>query len=323
MSDNGQPAERHSASAIEEYIPDASNRELLPAGPDTATRELSGVRRAFQEHPWRAILGIITLAGILLGAGYFIRNAFIYEATDDAQIEGHIMPLSVRINGQVLDEPVIEGQIVQAGGVLVTIDSEDYKITFQQAQATLADALASASSSHWSVPITSVAANRNLDSAKTAVSNAEAGVNAAGQNFEGAKADLARAEANVAKSDSDLLRYEKLVAKKDVSRQQYDQTVATSAANRASVESAKAAAQGAEQVRQAEGRLLQAKADIRSAQTAPQQISQMHARALAADAPVEQRRAQMDQAELNLAYTQICSPVTGTIGKKFVEVVRT
>jgi len=46
----------------------------------------------------------------------------------------------------------------------------------------------------------------------------------------------------------------------------------------------------------------------------------MRARAQAADAQVDQRRAQMDQAELNLAYTLIRSPVTGIIGKKSVEV---
>jgi membrane fusion protein (multidrug efflux system) len=321
MSDNSQPAEGHFAVAIDEQIRAASDRELLSADANNGTGRLSVVRRVFQEHPWKAILAIIALAGVLLGGGYFIRNAFLYEGTDDAQIEGHIMPLSARISGQVLDVPVIEGQIVQAGDVLATIDSQDYKIAAHQSQAALADALASASSSHWNVPITSVAANSNLDSAKTAVANAEAGVKAAEQNFEGAKANLVRAEADAVKSDSDLVRYEKLVAKEDVSRQQYDQAVATAAANRAAVESAKAGAQGAEQaVRQAEGRLQQASADLRSAQTAPQQILQMRARALAADAQVDQRRAQMDQAELNLAYTLIRSPVTGIIGKKSVEV---
>src|SRR6266404_630512 len=53
---------------------------------------------------------------------------------------------------------------------------------------------------------------------------------------------------------------------------------------------------------------------------APQQISQSRARALAADAQVEQRRAQMAQAELNLGYTLIRSPVTGIVGKKTVEI---
>jgi membrane fusion protein (multidrug efflux system) len=319
MSDNSQPVD--CTAVIDEQIPARSDRERLPAGANTATGKLSGARRGFEDHPWQAVLGIIAAAGILLGAGYFIRNAFLYEGTDDAQVEGHIMALSARINGQVVDAPVIEGQIVQAGDVLVAIDSQDYKIAAHQAQATLADALASASSSHWNVPITSVAANSNLDSAKTAVSNAEAGVKAAGQNFEGAKADLVRAEANAAKSDADLVRYETLVSKQDVSRQQYDQAVAAAAANRAAVESAKAAVQGAQQaVRQAEGKLSQANADLRNAQTAPQQVSQIRAKALAADAQVEQRRAQVDQAELNLSYTVIRSPVKGIIGKKTVEV---
>jgi membrane fusion protein (multidrug efflux system) len=171
------------------------------------------------------------------------------------------------------------------------------------------------------VPITSVAANSNLDSANTAVANAAAGVKAAEQNFEGSKAELVRATANAAKSDADLIRYEKLVAKEDVSRQQYDQAVAAAAANRAAVESAKAVVQGADQaVRQAEGKLSQANADLRNAQTAPQQISQSRARALAADAQVEQHRAQMEQAELNLGYTLIRSPVTGIVGKKTVEI---
>jgi membrane fusion protein, multidrug efflux system len=321
MSDNTQPAQGHFAAVIDEQMPAAADRELLPAGTDSTTGELSSVRRAFQAHPWKGILGIFAAIVILLGAGYFLRNAFVYEGTDDSQVEGHIMPLSARVNGQVLEVPVIEGQIVHAGDVLVTIDSEDYKIAVQQAQATLADALATASSSHWNVPITSVAANSNLDSAKTAVTNAEAGVKAAGQHLEGAKADLVRAEANAAKSDADLVRYETLVAKQDVSRQQYDQAVAAATANRAAVESAKAAAQGAQQAaRQAEGKLSQANADLRNAQTAPQQVSQSRAKALAADAQVEQRRAQVDQAELNLSYTVIRSPVTGIIGKKTVEV---
>jgi membrane fusion protein, multidrug efflux system len=50
------------------------------------------------------------------------------------------------------------------------------------------------------------------------------------------------------------------------------------------------------------------------------QIPAASHRELAADAQVDQRRAQMDQAELNLAYTLIRSPVTGIIGKKSVEV---
>lgn len=133
---------------------------------------------------------------IAIAAGCFAWNAFRYEDTDDAQVDGHVMQLSARISGQVEEVQVIEGQIVHAGDVLVTIDPQDYKIAFEQAQANLADALATAASSHWTVPITSVTVQSNLDSAETAVANAEAAVRGAEQNYVSAKAALVQAEAN-------------------------------------------------------------------------------------------------------------------------------
>jgi len=58
----------------------------------------------------------------------------------------------------------------------VTIDPTDLRIAMHQAQATFADALASAASSRFNVPITSVTTQSNLDSAGTAVVNAQAGL---------------------------------------------------------------------------------------------------------------------------------------------------
>jgi membrane fusion protein, multidrug efflux system len=269
----------------------------------------------------KKVLVISAVIVVAIVAAYFAWNAFRYEDTDDAQIGGHIMPLSARINGQVLKVNFVEGQLVHEGDVLVIIDPEDYKIAVIQAQAALEDARASATSSRWNVPITSVTVQSNLDSAQTAVVNAEAGLRAAEQNHESAKASLTQAGANAAKSNADLERAKQLVAKEDISRQQYDQAVATATANQAAVTSADAAVKAAEQaVRQAEGKLLQAKADLRSAQTAPQHVSLIRAQADAADAQVEQRRAQLAQAQLNFSYTIIRSPVTGIIGKKSAEV---
>jgi membrane fusion protein (multidrug efflux system) len=281
-----------------------------------------GLRRILNEHPMGArAAAFLLLAVVIVGGGLFLWNSLAWESTDDAQVNGHVMPLSARINGYVLEVPVIEGQLVHAGDALVTIDPKDYKITLEQARAMFEDAQASAASSRFNVPITSVTTQSNLDSASTAVSNAEAGFKAAEQNSESAKAILEQAEANAAKSDADLVRYEQLVAKEDISRQQYDQAVAAAKANRSGVVSGKANVQAAEQaVRQAQGKLLQARADLRSAQTAPEQVSMTLAKAHAADAQALERKAQLDQADLNLSYTVVRSPVTGIIGKRTVEV---
>lgn len=266
------------------------------------------------------LIGVGLLIAALVG-GYFAVNAFLYEDTDDAQVDGHIMPLSARINGQVQEIRVIEGQLVHEGDVLVVIDPKDYKIAVEQAKANLADAEASAAGSMWSVPVLSATAWSTLDSTHTAVHNAEAGVEAAEHNLESAKAELLQAEANAERTDSDLVRYSQLVAKEDISRQQYDQASAAAKANRAVVVSASAAVQADEQAyHQAEGKLLQAKADLRSAQTAPQQVSVARAKADSANAQVDQRKAELDQAQLNLSYTIIRSPVNGVVGKKTAEV---
>ena len=302
----------------EEVRPSTAQSNVAVAATDKGGTKVIASRGVLRDHPWR-ILAI--LLGVLLGAGYFIRGAFRYENTDDAQVDGHIMPLSARINGYVLEVPVIEGQLVHAGDVLVTIDPKDYKIAVDQAGRHSRMRKPTAASSRFTVPITSVTTQSNLDSAGTAVVNARAGYKAAEQNFESAKAAFEQAKANSTKSDADLVRYERLVAKEDISRQQYDAAVAAATANRAAVASATAGVQAAEEaVRQAQGKLLQASDDLRTAQTAPQQVSVIRARADAADAQVLQRKAQLAQTELNLSYTVIRSPVTGIIGKKTVEV---
>src|SRR6267154_692456 len=281
-----------------------------------------GLRRIFHEHPLGGrAAALLVLALVIVGGGLLLRNSLAWESTDDAQVNGHIMPLSVRVNGYVLEVPVIEGQLVHAGDVLVTIDPKDYKIALEQAQATFEDAQATAASSRFNVPITSVTTQSTVDSASTAVANAEAGFKAAEQNLESAQAVVEQAEANAARSDADLVRYEQLVAKEDISHQQYDQAVAAAKANRSGVASDKASMQAAEQaVRQAQGKLLQARADLRSAQTAPEQVSMTIAKAHAADAQALERKALLDQADLNLSYTVVRSPVTGIIGKRTVEV---
>jgi membrane fusion protein (multidrug efflux system) len=318
MSNNEQnPA---ASVLVEEEIPISVEPQIARDHDEKAGR-LGRLRHSLREHPGKSLAAILALFAVLIIAAYFIRNLFLYEDTDDAQVDGHVMPLSSRINGQVMKVNFVEGQLVHEGDLLAIIDPADFKIAVIQAEAALADAQASATSSRWNVPITSVTVQSNLDSAQTAVVNAEAGLRASEHNYESAKASLVQTEANAAKSDADLERAKQLVAKEDISRQQFDQAVASATANRAAVASADAAVKTAEQaVRQAEGKLLQAKADLRSAQTAPQQVSLRRAQADAADAQVDERRAQLAQAHLNFSYTIIRSPVTGIIGKKSVEV---
>jgi membrane fusion protein (multidrug efflux system) len=311
MSNFSRTSNHDNGMLLEEDLPEVT----VEPTPDKAPRPGRTTRRT------RVILAAVAAMILAATGAWFLHNAWLHTDTDDAQVDGDIMPLSARINGHVQKVNLIQGQMVHAGDVLVVIDPSDYKIAVEQAQASLADAQATATASRWSVPIASASAWSNLDAAQAGVRNAQAGVGADGQQLESAKARLTAAEANAQKTDADLARYAQLVAKQDVSRQQYDQALAAAKANRANVTAAAAVVRADEQIlSEAQGKLLQAKAALANAKTAPDQVSLAHARYDAADAQVERSKALLDQAELNLSYTIIRSPVTGIVGKKSVEV---
>jgi membrane fusion protein (multidrug efflux system) len=151
------------------------------------------------------------------------------------------------------------------------------------------------------------------------VENAQAGIVAAEKQLVAAKAQADQAEANDVKAQDDLQRYKRLVQNQNVSEQTYDQALAAAKASTASVAAAHANEAAAEQaVQQAKQRLARAEASRRTAETAPQQVATTKARALSAIADVEQKRAALEQAELNLGYTKIVAPVSGEVSKSVV-----
>jgi membrane fusion protein, multidrug efflux system len=96
----------------------------------------------------KRILEISALVVLVIAGGYFAWNAFEYEDTDDAQVDGNVMPLSPRVNGHIKAVYVDEGQLVHAGEAMMTIDAEDYKIAEELARVNLSEALSTAVSSH-------------------------------------------------------------------------------------------------------------------------------------------------------------------------------
>ena len=264
---------------------------------------------------------IFALAGLaLLVVGFFLwRYLSSYESTDDAQVDVHLYPVSSRISGYVIRVNVGDNQYVEKGTVLVEIDPKDYEVAVNQARANLANAEATAQSLNITVPITSVSASSQLTFTASDVENARAGIIAAEKQLVAAHAQVEQAEANDVKAQDDLHRYKLLVDKREVAEQVYDQALAAAKANTANVAAARAnEAAAQEAVRQAHSRLAESEANHRSAETGPQQVSSTRARARAALADVDQKRALLEQAELNLQYTNIVAPVSGEVNKTVV-----
>jgi membrane fusion protein, multidrug efflux system len=293
-----------------------------PEAQPSQNSEASYQRRAALLRSPRARWGLLLAALVLLVGGFFVFRYFAsYESTDDAQIDGHVNGISARVSGHVVKLNVQDNQYVEQGTVLVEIDPTDYEVAAAKARADFADAQAQASAAGINVPLTNVSTSSQVASAGANVANTKAGIAAARQQFEAAKAQLAQAEANNVKAQNDLVRYKQLVDKQEISQQQYDQAVAAANANAAAVEAARASAAAASaQVEQAQNKLLQAEADLRNAQTAPQTVQVTRARASSAKATADSKQAELQQAELNLQYTKIVAPVTGMVSNRTVEV---
>src|SRR6267142_1661551 len=134
------------------------------------------------------VMGVALLA--LLGFGakrwWFSRS---HVSTDNAQVDGHIIPILPKVGGFVAEVRVQENQEVKAGDTLVVVDDRDFRARLAQTEADLAALLATVSS-------------------RTRVGQAEAAV--------------AQAQANALKARADLARMEPLAAQNIVSQQQLD-----------------------------------------------------------------------------------------------------
>ena len=268
----------------------------------------------------RAIVVVVVVILVAVAVTIWWRGTFS-EDTDDAQVDGHLIQVSSRIGGQVLKVDVQDNQVVKQGDLIAELDPADYQVAVENAEAQLASAQANAAAANVAVPITTVNTGSNLSSAGADVSGTQAGVEQAKNQLQAAHDQVGQAKAASVKAQADLERYKPLVEKDVISKQQFDGAVAAADAAKAALANARAMERAAgDGVKVASERLAQSQAQLKSAETGPQQVAAQSARAKQAQAQVQQAQAQLDQAKLNLSYTGIVAPAAGIVTRKSVEI---
>ena len=265
---------------------------------------------------------LLSAAIAMSGASLWWVHSQNYESTDDAQIEGHLDLLSSRISGTVLSiNPKVENnRFVEAGTLLMELDPRDYAAELEHAKANLVTKVAEAHSAQVTVPIVDASAFGQLHSAEAAKAQALASVESERANLVAAQHKLQQDEAIYARAERDRVRYQALVEKHEISRSDYDarETEATAAAQ--AVEADRAVIVSREQkIAEARSLVVQREAQIEAAHIAPQQVTDARAKSESAGGHMEQARADLHSAQLNLSYTKIYAPVSGVIGRKTVE----
>jgi membrane fusion protein, multidrug efflux system len=88
----------------------------------------------------RAVLVITALAIVaIVAVVVWWVNTSGYESTDDAFIDARTVSISSQVNAAIIDVPVTDNQLVEAGAVLVRLDDRDYKAALEQSKANIAN----------------------------------------------------------------------------------------------------------------------------------------------------------------------------------------
>jgi len=205
-----------------------------------------------------SIVGVLALILVFWGFQKWLYGRS-HQTTDNAQVDGHIVPVLAKVGGYVKTVNVSENDHVKAGQLLVQLDDADYRVRFQQAQADLAAAEATGGGGGFS-------------------GQAQSQVQSAAGQRAALDAQIGAARANANRADLDLARARELAAKQIISKQQLDAAQASAEVAHANLLAAQ------RQASAAGGTVNTAEAGVRVA----------NARTLAARAAAENAQLQLD-----------------------------
>ena len=300
----------------------SSDRQPLD---DQDTNEVAGVPAASGRAPARRPKARVVFIGLAGAAAVVALIAMLLgrgkEATDDAQIEGRVVSVSARTAGlPVLRVLVQDNQTVQAGDLLVELDSRDLNAKLLGAKADVAAARAALATAQAQFLLTRANVAANLRQARGGLTQASSGVTATRASLLQARADVALAEANYKLAEADLRRARALFGEKIVPQAELDARQARFDAASAATDQARAHLASTEaNLSSSAGGVEVADGRLSAAQTAPQQMLAAQANVDAAQARLQQSEAAEELAELNLSYTKIRAPVSGVVSRRTVE----
>lgn len=202
-------------------VPESTTDARAASAGATASPPTSRLRR-------RIVLGVVAIAAMFALTFAFRTWQFAqsHASTDNAQVDGNIIPVVSRVGGFVAEVRVQENARVKAGDTLVVLDDAEFRVRLAQAEGDLEAARA-------------IAGGRGISG------QSEALVRSATSQRAALEAQVTAAKANLAKANADLGRMEELVAKQIVSRQQLDAARLAVQSSQANLESAERQLAGA------------------------------------------------------------------------------
>ena len=268
---------------------------------------------------WLAGAAVLLALGCL---GYYLYSRG-QVTTDDAFIDGRVHPITPRVAGYVNAVPVEDNQAVNTGDVLVVLDPTDYQVALAQARADLAAAESQLTALELGVPLQRSQTSSRVIGAKAQMESEQRSLEQATKERDAAEDDATQIATQLGQDNLDWGRISQLRQQGAVSQSDLDNIESKRRGHEAMLRAAKAKAEGVSRRMEsivADIKRLAAAIDL--AATGEDQAVIQDKEAAAQRARVDLAREKVRQAELNLSYTRIVSPVAGHVTKKQIEAGR-
>ena len=224
--------------------------------------------------------GIILLAILAVLVKYW--SLLTNPWTRNGQVQALVIEIAPRVSGPVIALAVRDNQHVRAGDLLFEIDQRTYQASHDQARAQLDQTGDSV-----------LALTKQVDSAR-------AGVEVARATIRQAKSAIAQVDATIVKNKAEYDRQLELLPKKATSQKSVERAQAIHTIS-------------LEERKTAEAALVQSEANLVKAQAAlAESLAKLGALG-DANAQIRQAKAALDQAKLNLEFTQVRAPMNGYV----------
>ena len=229
------------------------------------------------------LLGVAIVAGAAATGTWVYRLNVDYPTTNDAMVRADLIDVVLeRVNGRIVELHVVDNQRVRKGDLLYRVDPRPYQAQLQQARAELR------------------LAEKEVEGDRAQIGAAGARIRQTEQERLAAAAEIARLEARAEHAATYLRRLEPLLPRQFVSANDFNAATAERDATAAAVRDARAKQQAAASaVDAAVQNRAQAEAKLA-------RFGQVYARIEAADA-------RLRNAELDLEYCSVHSPVDGYV----------
>jgi membrane fusion protein (multidrug efflux system) len=202
--------ENNDSSDHQPGIVDRDGRDTTDQLASTQSERFSSSQSGRRRNLVLIILVLLVAAAVAAPGWHYLSS---YEDTDDAQVDGHIIAVSSRINGTIVGVYVVDTQPVREGQLLAEIDPADYVVAIEGARARLGQAQA------------------QVESAKA--------------DYETALSKVSQDDATSAKAEYDVPRLEILADEGAGRREDYQESLRVAKVARATVDADRASANAA------------------------------------------------------------------------------